>query len=98
MSDKKPDADVNYERLPEGMAMDETDINLRAHFSRMSEEKLAEYDPTWTDEQLTAWDEDFRDDGILFLVCSERDVNIEEYRNVLVEHIRFRFANKAKAK
>lgn len=98
MSENQADAAVNYERLPEGMAMDETDINLRAHFSRMSEEKLAEYDPSWTDEQLLAWDEDFRDDGALFLVCSERDVNIEEYRNVLIEHIRFRFANKTKAK
>ena len=52
MSENQADAAVNYERLPEGMAMDETDINLRAHFSRMSEEKLAEYDPSWTDEQL----------------------------------------------
>ena len=44
-----------------------------------------------------AWDDDFRDDGVLFLVCSERDVEIEEYRRVLVEHIRFRFAKNAKA-
>jgi hypothetical protein len=94
MSDTKSKADVNYEQLPAGMAMDETDINLRAHFSRMSEEKLAEYVPTWTDDQLIAWDEDFRDDGVLFLVCTERDVEIEEYRRVLVEHIRFRFAGK----
>ena len=84
---------IDYERLPTGMAMDETDINLRAYFSRMSDEKLAEYDPTWTDEQLMAWDDNFRDDGSLFLVCSERDVDAEEYRRVLVEHIRFRFAN-----
>jgi hypothetical protein len=86
--------EVNYERLPVGMAMDETDVNLRAHFSRMSDEKLAEYQPTWTDEKVMAWDGDFRDDDVLFLICSERDVNIEEYRRVLVEHIRFRFANK----
>ena len=46
MSEPKNNADVNYEVLPTGMAMDETDINLRAHFSRMSDEKLAEYDPT----------------------------------------------------
>ena len=94
MSEPKNNDDVNYEVLPAGMAMDETDINLRAHFSRMSEEKLAEYVPTWTDERLIAWDDDFRDDGVLFLVCSERDVEIEEYRRVLVEHIRFRFAAK----
>lgn len=92
MNESKRDADINYESLPVGMAMDETDVNLRAHFSRMSKEKLAEYKPTWTDDELIAWDDEFRDDGVLFLVCSERDVDIEEYRKVLVEHIRFRFA------
>ncbi len=96
MSESKPQDDVNYETMPAGMAMDETDINLRAHFSRMSDEKLAEYVSTWTDEQLMAWDDNFRDDGTLFLVCSEREVDVEEYRNVLIEHIRLRFANKAK--
>jgi hypothetical protein len=84
---------AKYETMPAGMPMDETDVNLRAHFSRMSDEKLAEYDPTWTDEQLIAWDdENFRDDGTLFLVCSERDVEIDEYRRVLEEHIGFRHA------
>lgn len=86
--------EVNYERMPAGMAMDETDVNLRAHFSRMSDDKLAQYRATWTDDEVTAWDEDFRDDGTLFLVCSERDVEMEEYRRVLVEHIGFRFAKK----
>ncbi len=94
MNQETSKADINYEQLPAGMAMDETDINLRAHFARMSDEKISEYSPTWTDDQLLAWDEDFRDDGVLFLVCSERDVEIEEYRRVLVEHIRFRFAPK----
>ena len=96
MSNTPSNPNINYEIMPQGMAMDETDVNLRAHFSRMSDEKLAEYDPTWTDEKLTAWDDEFRDDGELFLICSERDVEIEEYRKVLVEHIRFRFANQAK--
>jgi hypothetical protein len=93
MSDSSP-GDIKYERMPAGMAMDETDINLRAYLSRISDEKLAEYDPTWTDEQLMTWDDNFRDDGSLFLVCSERDVTAEEFRRVLVEHIRFRFAAK----
>lgn len=97
MSESKPQEELNYETMPAGMAMDETDINLRAHFSRMSDDKLAEYVSTWTDEQVMAWDDDFRDDGTLFLVCVERDVEIEEYRRVLVEHIRMRFANKAQA-
>jgi hypothetical protein len=98
MSEKTKDADVNYERLPEGMAMDETDVNLRSYFSRMSDEKLAEYEPTWTDDELITWDEEnFRDDGTLFLICSERDVEIDEYRRVLEEHIRFRYANRKNA-
>jgi hypothetical protein len=95
MSHEEKSADINYEIMPAGMAMDETDVNLRSYFSRMSLEKLAEYRPNWTDEEVMAWDdENFRDDGTLFLICSERDVEIEEYRRVLVEHIRFRFAAK----
>jgi len=95
MTNSANDTSVNFERLPEGMAMDETDINLRSYFSRMSDEKLAEYNPSWTDEEVIAWDqENFKDDGTLFLICSERDIEIEEYRRVLEEHIRFRFAKK----
>lgn len=82
--------EVNYERLPEGMPMDETDINLRAHLSRFSDEKLRSYDPSFSDEQLMTWDGNFREDGCLMLVCSERDVPVDEYREVLAEHIRFR--------
>ena len=85
------DPNINYEILPAGMAMDETDVNLRSYFSRMSDEKLQEYNQRWGDEEVVAWDGNFRDDGNLFLVCSERDVDIEEYRRVLSEHIRFRF-------
>jgi hypothetical protein len=85
------DPNINYEILPAGMAMDETDVNLRSYFSRMSDEKLAEYKSNWTHDEVAAWDDNFRDDGVLFLVCSERDVEIDEYRRVLEEHIRFRF-------
>lgn len=81
---------VDFEHLPAGQPMDETDVSLRAHFARMSNEKLAEYDPNWTDEQLMAWEENFRSDGNLMLVCCERDVDVEEYRRVLEEHIAFR--------
>lgn len=82
--------EVNYERMPAGMDMDETDINLRSHFSRMSEEKLREYRSHWLDDQVEQWDGNFTVDGNLFLPCSERDVEIEEYRRVLEEHLRFR--------
>jgi hypothetical protein len=93
MSESTKSSDINYEQLPVGMAMDETDVNLRSYFSRMPLEKLAEYVSTWVDDKVIEWDGNFRDDGTLFLTCSERDVDIEEYRKVLVEHIRFRFAN-----
>jgi hypothetical protein len=82
--------EMNYERLPEGQAMDETDISLRAYLAGLEDSHLSEYDPSWSDEQVIAWDGNFRDDGALMLVCCERDVEIEEFRRVLVEHMGFR--------
>jgi len=82
--------DLDLERPPDGAPGDETDISLRAYFSRISDERLREYDPAWSDEQLIAWDGNFRVDGALMLVCCERDVEIDEYRTVLEEHIRRR--------
>lgn len=73
---------------------DETDISLRAYFLRFSDQRLREYDPAWSDEQLVAWDGNFRSDGSLMLVCCERDVEIGEYRTVLEEHIRRRATGK----
>ena len=81
---------VNYEKLPADMEMDETDVNFRAYLSMIPDEKLQEYDSNWTDDQVIAWDGNFRSDGGLMLICSERDVTISEYREVLVEHIGFR--------
>ncbi|MGE0533859.1 MAG: hypothetical protein AB7O68_02735 [Pirellulales bacterium] len=81
---------VNYEVLPAGRDMDETDINLRSYFSRLSDERLREYQPEWTDEQVMAWDDNFTVDGNLFMICCERDVEIDEYRQVLEEHMRLR--------
>ena len=82
--------ELNYERLPEGQAMDETDISLRAYLARLDDSRLSQYDPSWSDEQVIAWDGNFRDDGALMLVCCERDVEIDEFRQVLVEHMQFR--------
>jgi hypothetical protein len=81
---------VDYERHPQGEPMDETDVSLRAHFARMDDARLAGYDVTWTDEEVMAWDGNFRSDGTLMLVCCERDVEIDEYRRVLAEHLRAR--------
>lgn len=91
------DPNVNYERLPADMPMDETDINLRSYFSRMSDERLKQYDPAWTDEQVMAWDDNFTSEGNLFLICSERDVEVDEYRRVLEEHLGFRGLRPAQA-
>ena len=69
---------------------DETDISLRAYFERWDEARLLEYDSAWSDQQLMEWDGNFRADGALMLVCCERDVEIEEFRQVLEEHIQRR--------
>lgn len=66
---------------------DETDINLRAYLENLPAEKKAEYQSSWTDDQVMAWDENFRDDGHLLLVCCTRDVDVAEYRAALEEVI-----------
>lgn len=81
---------IDYERMPAGKRMDETDVNLRGYLSSLSDEHLRLYDPSWTDEQVMAWDDNFKDDGGLMLVCCERDVDVEEFREVLEEHLKYR--------
>ena len=80
----------NFEQEPFASRSDETDVNLRAYFDRMADAKMREYQPAWTDEQVVAWDGNFKDDGSLMLICSERDVEIDEYRQVLEECIAYR--------
>lgn len=81
--------DWNFEQQPHDPA-DETGLNLRAYFDLMPDEKMRQYSPDWTDHQVIEWDGNFRDDGALFLICSERDVEIGEYRKVLEECIQYR--------
>ena len=81
--------DIDLERPLEG-SPDETDISLRAYFSRMSDERLREYEPEWDNDEVIQWDGNFRSDGALMLVCCERDIEIDEYRQVLEEHIQRR--------
>ena len=80
----------NYEKLPETVDMDETDINVRAYLSRLTDEHLREYDPDWSDERVIEWDGNFRSDGALMLVCCERDIEIDEFRSLLAEHMKYR--------
>ena len=67
--------------------MDETDVNLRAYLEDLSAEHLAQYNLDWTDDEVKEWDGNFRSDGALMLVCCERDVEINEFREVLEEHL-----------
>ena len=78
---------MDFEHLPGDGPLDETDYGLRAHLARIPDEKLAQYDPAWTDEQLMAWDGNFRSDGALMLVCCERDIDVTEFRQVLEQHL-----------
>lgn len=80
----------NFEQEPSDEPMDETGINLRAYFDRMPDEKMREYNPAFTDEELIEWDGNFRDDGNLMLLCCERDVETEEYRRVIAQAIEYR--------
>ena len=80
----------NFEQEPSDRPMDETSVNLRAYFDRMPDEKMRQYSSGMTDEQVIAWDGNFKDDGDFMMLCSERDVDVEEYRQVLEECIRYR--------
>lgn len=79
-------AQADLERLPDDPPLDETDVNLRAYLANLSDEHLAQYDSSWTDDQVMTWDGNFRSDGALMLVCCERDVDIKEFRRVLERH------------
>jgi len=80
----------NFEQDPSGEPMDETGINLRHYFDTIPDEKLRQYSSSWTDDHVMDWDGNFKDDGTLFLICCERDVDMEEYRRVLEHCIQYR--------
>jgi hypothetical protein len=86
----RPEFPWNFEQEPWAELHDESSINLRAYFDRMPDSKMREYRPEWSDQQVIDWDGNFRSDGALFLVCSERDVEIGEYRRVLAECLQYR--------
>jgi hypothetical protein len=56
----------------------------------MPDEKMLEYKPDWSDEQVMEWDANFTEDGDLLIACSERDIDVEEYRRVLHQAIEYR--------
>jgi hypothetical protein len=69
---------------------DESSYNLRAYLDRMPDEKMLQYSPDWSIEQLIEWDDNFKDDGTVMLGCSERDIDVEEYRRALEQSIAYR--------
>lgn len=80
----------NFEQDPREDPGDETSVNLRAYFDRMPDDKMREYSADWSDDQVLAWEDNFRDDGEFMLFCSEREVEMPEYRAVLEEAIAYR--------
>jgi hypothetical protein len=85
----------NFEQEPWDGPHDETDINLRAYFDRVPDEKMRQYRPDWSDEQVIEWDGNFKKDTDgsepeLMLGCSEREVYTDEYRRVLEQAIAYR--------
>lgn len=80
----------NFEQEPYEESPDETTVNLRAYFDRMPDEKMRQYSKAWTDDQVVEWDGDFKNDGSLLLPCTERDVDVQEYRKVIEECLRYR--------
>ncbi|HYV06922.1 MAG TPA: hypothetical protein VFB82_20165 [Blastocatellia bacterium] len=80
----------NFEQAMSDERTDETGVNLRAYFDRMPDEKILQYTSSMTDEQVVEWDGNFCEDGSLLLPCSERDVDVEEYRRVLDQCIAYR--------
>lgn len=79
----------SFEAYPPEMAKDETDINLRYYMTRLPLEKVEAYDPAWSDEKVMEWDGNFKTDGSLMMACCEREVEVEEYRQVLEQYREF---------
>jgi hypothetical protein len=76
----------NFEQEPWGDEMpDETSVNLRAYFDRMPDDKMLGYSPAWDDDRVIEWDGNFKNDGTLMLTCCERDVDVAEYRRLLLQ-------------
>lgn len=73
----------NFEQDRSDERTDETGVNLRAYFDRMPDDKMLQYSASMSDEQVIEWDGNFCEDGSLLLPCSERDVDVHEYRRVL---------------
>jgi len=84
---------MDFEHLPGDEPVDETDVSLRAYLAQLSDQHIANYDPSWSDEQVREWDGNFRSDGALMLVCCERDIDVADFRRALAQHLQYRWAS-----
>jgi hypothetical protein len=84
----------NFEQEPfVDESPDETSYNLRAYFDRMSDEKMLAYNAHFSDQELVDWDGNFKveeDEPSLMLGCSEREIDVAEYRRVIGQAIAYR--------
>ena len=85
-----PEVVLPYLPIAVVAALDAVFGGLRAYLDRIPDDKIRQYQPTWTDEQVMEWCGDFRDDGALFITCSERDVDVGEFRRALDRAIAYR--------
>ena len=83
-----------FEDAPYVHPPDETDVNLRAYFDRFEDSRLDSVDLNWSDDELRQWDGNFRSDGVLMMVCCDRDVEVGEYRRVLKQFLDFRLSRR----
>jgi hypothetical protein len=69
----------------------EAGVNLCAYFDAMPDAKLQTWRPDFTDDELMAWDGNFKSDGDLLLPCTEsEEVDTEMYRRYISMCIRYR--------
>jgi hypothetical protein len=81
----------NFEGEPPFEPRTEAGINLCAYFDAMPDAKLRTYDPAMSDEQLMAWDGNFKSDGDLFLPCCEsEEIEPPMYRRYIAACIAYR--------
>ena len=81
----------NFEGEPPFELRTEAGINLCAYLDAMPDAKLKTYDPKMSDEQLMRWDDNFTDEGHLFLPCCEsEEVEVDMYRRYLEACIVYR--------
>jgi hypothetical protein len=69
---------------------DETSFNLRHYLDLMPDEKMRQYSSSWPDERVVEWCGDFTNEGALLLPCSEREVDVVEFRRVLDQALAYR--------